>query len=265
MAQQARRILDRIVGYQISPLLWKKVAKGPVGRARAVRGGQDHRRAGAGDTRVQGGGVLADPGGALDGPEERPRAAVERFHDAEAATQRSRPSSSRTNGWPSIRPSRRSCTRSARKVRGSHAGEGREDLAGLKNARFKIIDIKTKRTESRPGPPFITSTLQQAAANRLGFSTNRTMRIAQQLYEGIDLGSSGLVGPDHVHANGQHASCRAGDAGGAGVHRGQFGREYLPETPNFYASKKGAQEAHEAIRPTDVEGRRRRCEQVSHR
>jgi DNA topoisomerase-1 len=123
----------------------------------------------------------------------------------------------------------------------------------LKQAEFKLADLQTKESVSRPSAPFITSTLQQAAANRLGFATKRTMRVAQQLYEGIDLGSMGSLGlitymrTDSTHLSGEAvAEARkyiSTNLGGA----------YLPKEAKVYASRKTAQQAHEAIRPTDVD------------
>jgi len=114
-----------------------------------------------------------------------------------------------------------------------------------------VADLQTKRSSSRPSPPLITSTLQQAAANRLGFSAKRTMRIAQQLYEGIDLGSMGTLGLiTYMRTDGTHLSSEAINS--ARDYIGNcIGSEYLPEKPNFYTSKKNAQQAHEAIRATD--------------
>jgi DNA topoisomerase-1 len=123
----------------------------------------------------------------------------------------------------------------------------------LEHAQFKVSDIETKESVSRASPPFITSTLQQAAANRLGFSAKRTMSIAQQLYEGIDLGSMGSLGLiTYMRTDSTHMS---GEALGEvrNYIQGHFGPKYLPEKPNFYAVGKSAQQAHEAIRPTDVD------------
>jgi DNA topoisomerase-1 len=126
---------------------------------------------------------------------------------------------------------------------------GRPDPA----ARFTVESIDVTRTKSRPYPPLITSTLQQAASSRLGMSTDRTMRIAQQLYEGIDLPSEGRVGlitymrTDSTNLSGEAIAMARRYLGET------HGDAYVPEKPRFYASSnKGAQEAHEAIRPTDA-------------
>ena len=119
---------------------------------------------------------------------------------------------------------------------------------------FAIQSIKTKRVTSRPPAPFITSTLQQAAANRLGFQLRRTMRVAQQLYEGVDIhGSEGQVGLiTYMRTDSTHLSGQALDMARSYIDE-QWGGDYLPQAPNRYtSSNKAAQEAHEAIRPTDV-------------
>ncbi len=139
------------------------------------------------------------------------------------------------------------------KFKASNEEQARTVFNDLQRAEFKIADIETKESLSRPSPPFITSTLQQAAANRLGFSAKRTMSIAQQLYEGIDLGSMGSLGLiTYMRTDSTHLSNEAvGEV--RNFIRNQYGDPYLPEKPNFYASKKSAQQAHEAIRPTDVD------------
>ena len=118
---------------------------------------------------------------------------------------------------------------------------------------YKIVSIETKRTKSRPGAPFITSSLQQAASTRLGFGAQRTMRTAQRLYEGVEIPGEGAVGLiTYMRTDSTHLS---GDALTMARHYIQqnFGEKYLPEKPNFFgSSNKDAQEAHEAIRPTSL-------------
>jgi DNA topoisomerase-1 len=123
----------------------------------------------------------------------------------------------------------------------------------LQNAQFTVSDVQEKSSSSRPSPPFITSTLQQSAANRLGFATKKTMRIAQQLYEGIDLGSMGSLGLiTYMRTDSTHLSPEA--LGDARRYIGNnIGPQYLPPKANLYSSSKNAQQAHEAIRPTDVD------------
>ncbi len=117
---------------------------------------------------------------------------------------------------------------------------------------FSIRELNTKLTTSRPPGPFATSTLQQAASNQLGFGAQRTMRVAQQLYEGIEIAGIGAVGLiTYMRTDSQNISGEALTTVRGYIDQ-TFGKKYLPESPNFFASKAGAQEAHEAIRPTDV-------------
>lgn len=131
----------------------------------------------------------------------------------------------------------------------------RREIKGTVNAKlaYAIKSITTKRTKSRPYPPYITSTLQQAASNVYGFGAQTTMRAAQQLYEGVDVkghGSIGLI--TYMRTDSTHLSADALSMARGFIEK-NYGPKYLPETPNFYkSSNKGAQEAHEAIRPTDV-------------
>jgi DNA topoisomerase-1 len=124
-------------------------------------------------------------------------------------------------------------------------------LNALQAAKFAVGNIITSRIQSRPGAPFITSTMQQAGANRLGFSASKTMMLAQQLYEGIDLGSMGSLGLiTYMRTDSTHLS---GEAIQSARHfiETRFGKNYVPEKPNFFSSSKDAQQAHEAVRPTD--------------
>ncbi|MCD6174862.1 MAG: type I DNA topoisomerase [Planctomycetes bacterium] len=252
MAQQARRILDRIVGYQISPLLWKKVARGlSAGRVQSVA------------VKII---VLRELEIRAFDPEEYWLMPAVFTPDLQADL---------TSVWQDfldnapdkdkgrtlIQQNEWLAERNAFKaelihVDGEKFGVDNEKdamaiLANLQKAKYAISDIITKRVKSRPSPPFITSTLQQAASNRMSFSAKRTMRVAQQLYEGIDLGSMGALGLiTYMRTDSTHLSNEAIDAGRRFI-KNKFGPEYLPEKPNRYASKKGAQEAHEAIRPTD--------------
>jgi DNA topoisomerase-1 len=123
--------------------------------------------------------------------------------------------------------------------------------AMLNGASFKALSVEAKPTKRNPGPPFTTSTLQQAASSRLGFSANRTMQVAQRLYEGMDVGgeTAGLI--TYMRTDGVQMAPEAISAARASIAR-EFGEKYLPEKPRYYANKaKNAQEAHEAIRPTD--------------
>ncbi|HEV7252655.1 MAG TPA: type I DNA topoisomerase [Mesorhizobium sp.] len=124
-------------------------------------------------------------------------------------------------------------------------------LAMLEGAAFRAVSVEAKPTKRHPAPPFTTSTLQQAASSRLGFSASRTMQVAQRLYEGVDIGgeTAGLI--TYMRTDGVQMAPEALDAARKLIAT-EFGKEYLPEKPRFYSAKaKNAQEAHEAIRPTD--------------
>jgi len=254
MAQQARRVLDRIVGYEISPLLWKKVTRGlSAGRVQSV---------------------------AVKIIVERERQIGE-FKPQEywliPAVFTTDLDSSYTQQWldfvtpkdkdgkgPTLNEQSKWLAEHRafkaelvkigdKKFKASNEEEAEKIFSELRTAAFKIGNIETRESLSKASPPFITSTLQQAAANRLGFSAKRTMSVAQQLYEGIDLGSMGSLGLiTYMRTDSTHLSGEALTEVRNYV-QSHFGAEYLPEKPNFYAAKKGAQQAHEAIRPTDVD------------
>ncbi len=292
-AQQARRIVDRIVGYEVSPVLWKKVSGGlSAGRVQSVATRivverEQEIRAFTPSESWEISGCMAFDVAAATGlhdawkkllaqRDDRGRAPLVRDRMAWLAEQKAlscslvevggKPFSIEAENTSSLdlTPQAVAAAEAAGLIdiaieREAHAdGRGRGKnivrLAGrpAPTARYTVDSIAVTRTRSRPYPPFITSTLQQAASSRLGMSTDRTMRVAQQLYEGIDLPAEGRVGlitymrTDSTNLSGeaismarQYLSSRHGEA-------------YVPEKPRFYASSnKGAQEAHEAIRPTD--------------
>ena len=193
LAQQARRVLDRIVGYQISPILWKKVARGLsagrvqsvavkiiVAREREIRAfdPQEYWLMPAvftNDVKAD----LSNPWRTfLESAKDKERTVIEQ------------------DQWLAERSAFKAdlVTVNGEKFHTDNETQAKELLDKLRQADYRISDIVTRRIQSRPAPPFITSTLQQAAANRLGFTAKRTMRVAQQLYEGIDLGSMGALG-----------------------------------------------------------------------
>ena len=285
-AQQARRILDRIVGYQVSPLLWKKVAGGlSAGRVQSVA------------TRL-----VVEREREIDAfvPDEYWKVTGFFTPDLDQAAElgaawaaffyRDNPDDAPTikdqNAWLSDRrtlraelievagkkfkANQREDALAVAQALGFDLRDTRETddpeakgpqqhrvryLGGVTNAPdFRIQSIETKRTRKRPSPPFITSTMQQRASSYLGFGLQRTMRVAQQLYEGIDLkgsrGQTGLI--TYMRTDSTHLSSEAISAA-RGYIGSKLGENYLPEKPNFYkSSNKDAQEAHEAIRPTDV-------------
>ncbi|MBS3804060.1 MAG: type I DNA topoisomerase [Oleiphilaceae bacterium] len=211
-AQQARRFLDRVVGYMVSPLLWAKLARGlSAGRVQSVAVRLIVEREREIRTFI---------------PEEYWQLHADL--GAKAARQ----------------PVRFEVTRYADKAyRPVNENESKAHVQRLEAADFKVAKREDKPTRSRPGAPFITSTLQQAASNRMGFSVKKTMMLAQRLYE------AGFI--TYMRTDSTNLSQDAVTGAREFVEK-QFGKKYLPDSPRVYGSKEGAQEAHEAIRPTDV-------------
>lgn len=250
LAQQARRVLDRIVGYQISPLLWKKVARGlSAGRVQSVAVKmivEREREIRAFDAKE----YWLIPAVFSTDTAHNHSLDWQAFLDSGGEKVRTL---AEQDQWLADRNAFRADLIS---VNGEkfHTDNETQALAifqQIQNAEFSVTGITTRRMQSRPAPPFITSTLQQAAANRLGFAAKRTMLIAQQLYEGIDLGSMGALGLiTYMRTDSTFLSQDALQSSRQFIEN-RFGKDYLPEKPNFYAAGKGAQEAHEAVRPTD--------------
>jgi DNA topoisomerase-1 len=222
-AQQARRVLDRLVGYKLSPLLWDKVRRGlSAGRVQSVAMK-----------------MIVDR-------EEQIKAFVPEEYWTFAAKL------AHQNPPPFVAKLSR--------IEGKKAEVGNEELArsiesGVRAGRFTVEKITRKEKRQTPGAPFITSTLQRAAYNRFKYPVKRTMQIAQKLYEGKELGSHGLVG---LITYMRTDSVRISDDAIAEVRQyigARYGQDILPEKPNVYKVKKAAQaqEAHEAIRPTSTE------------
>ena len=254
MAQQARRILDRIVGYQISPLLWKKVARGlSAGRVQSVAVKlvvEKEKQIRAFDA-VE---YWLIPGVFSTDLEKDYSQDWTKFISTKDEKENG-PVVVEQNKWLAKHNSfKAELTKvNGKKFEASNKKDAEKIFAALKEASFEVSGLERKESASRPSPPFITSTLQQAAANRLGFSAKRTMRVAQQLYEGIDLGSMGSLGLiTYMRTDSTHLSSEAlTDA--RNFISNNFGPEYIPQKANVYASKKNAQQAHEAIRPTDID------------
>ncbi|MBS4030619.1 MAG: type I DNA topoisomerase [Clostridiales bacterium] len=218
-AQQARRVLDRLVGYKISPLLWKKVRKGlSAGRVQSV---------------------------ALRLIVERENE-IDNFTPEEYWTLEAR-----------LKAGKAAFTaRYYGKQGKKHVPAGRDELdevlAGIDGQDFIVTSVKKKERRRNPSPPFTTSSLQQEASRKLGFAARKTMMVAQQLYEGLQLGKEGVVGLiTYIRTDAMRVSEQAQDEARTYIEN-QFGKKYLPQKPPVYRSKKGAQEAHEAIRPTSV-------------
>ena len=229
-AQQTRRVLDRIVGYQISPLLWDKVRRGlSAGRVQtvAVRLIVEREREIQAFKPVEYWTIDAAVAPVPDGPEFIARFIGIDGTKAEVATVSA----------PSL-PDQKS----AEAV-----------LAALGKARWSVRSVERKERRRSPAPPFTTSKLQQDASRQLGFSVKRTMGVAQRLYEGVDLGAEGSVGLiTYMRTDSTRVAPEAITAVREFVSQ-RLGRQYLPEQANVYRSKKDAQDAHEAIRPTNPE------------
>jgi DNA topoisomerase-1 len=219
-AQQARRMLDRLVGYTISPILWKKVARGlSAGRVQSV----------AVKLIVQ----REDEIRAFK-PEEYWDIAAELKRKADSAKEKF---------------TAKLATYKSKKVEIRAKAEAEKINNVLKHTPFVVADIKEGKKKKNPYPPFTTSKLQQEAFNKLRFSGARTMHIAQTLYEGVEIGSEGAVGLiTYMRTDSVRISKDAQNAAKSYILE-KFGKKYYPEAPNIYKSKKNAQEAHESIRP----------------
>ena len=218
-SQQTRRILDRLVGYKISPFLWKKIKSGlSAGRVQSVA------------TRM-----------IVEREEEIEAFVSEEYWTISARLFKESGESfvAKFHGTPE------------KKLSIADGEQAEKLLAELKEASFAVGGIKKAVKRRKPLPPFTTSTLQQEANRRLGFQSQRTMMVAQELYEGVSLGertAHGLI--TYMRTDSLRISEEAQAAASALI-RDKFGPEYCPKTPNVYKTKAGAQDAHEAIRPSD--------------
>ncbi|MCC8123288.1 MAG: type I DNA topoisomerase [Oscillospiraceae bacterium] len=220
-AQQARRILDRIVGYQLSPLLWKKIRRGlSAGRVQSVV------------TRI------------VSEREEEIRAFVpEEYWSLDAHLQRVAP---KLGAFKAAFYGRE------KKMELKNAQEVAEVESAVQNAPFTVQTVKRQDKTRNPSPPFTTSSLQQEASRKLGMTPRRTMSIAQQLYEGVDIEGEGTVGLiSYMRTDSLRLSDEALDAAKQFI-TARYGAQYYPEKTRTYKAKSGAQDAHEAIRPSNV-------------
>jgi len=238
-AQQTRRVLDRLVGYQISPLLWDKVRRGlSAGRVQtvAVRLIVERER--------EIGSFVPLEYWTLDAflhPEKQTAKSFKaRFIGIEGEPARVANGKDKDGKAQWIANSL-----------GSKA-EMDETVAALAKARWTLASVQAREQQRRPLPPFITSQLQRDAANKLGFNVRRTMGVAQRLYEGVDLGTEGTTGLiTYMRTDSPRVAPEAVASAREWVTK-TLGAKYLPATPNAYKGKKDAQDAHEAIRPTDA-------------
>ncbi len=220
-AQQARRVLDRIVGYKLSPFLWKKVKSGlSAGRVQTV---------------------------ALRLIVEKERE-IEKFVSEEYWSIDAKLASGRKTFTAKLYGDK-----NGNKIDTISNGTDAENIVNsLENAEYIVSEIKKGKRNRQPAPPFITSTLQQEASRKLGLTGQRTMRIAQQLYEGVEIPGIGVTGLiTYMRTDSLRISEEARSAANTYI-RDRFGAKYLPSAPRYFKSKNGAQDAHEAIRPTVI-------------
>ena len=224
-AQQARRVMDRIVGYQVSPVLWSTIHKGlSAGRVQSV---------------------------ALRLICER-EDEIEKFNPVEywSITADLETESKEKFSAKLVRIGKEKLD--PNKFRISNQGDAQKHYEQLLKEKFQVSKIKREKINKRPAPPFITSTLQQDAARRFGMTTSRIMSNAQKLYEGINIGEKGEVGLiTYMRSDSVRVSPEAIKSVREYV-ASSYGTDYLPSKPNVYKTKKGAQDAHEAIRPTYI-------------
>ncbi|ODM25686.1 DNA topoisomerase I [Clostridium sp. Bc-iso-3] len=221
-AQQARRVLDRIVGYKISPLLWKKVKKGlSAGRVQSVT------------TRL-----------ICDREEEIEKFVPEEYWTITARLQKEgvkSPFDAKFYGLDN------------KKAELKSEEEVNKILDEIKNTVFKVQKVKKGEKKKNPNAPFTTSTMQQEASRKLGFSTKKTMIVAQQLYEGIEVKGVGAVGlVTYIRTDSTRVSDEAQNQTSEYI-KEKFGESFLPKTKNIFKNKSASQDAHECIRPTSVE------------
>ncbi|MBM3243734.1 MAG: type I DNA topoisomerase [Candidatus Omnitrophica bacterium] len=218
-AQIGRRILDRIVGYFLSPLLWKKIARGlSAGRVQSV---------------------------AL-------RLIIEREREIQGFTPKEYWEVEAQLAKGNNKFSAKLDKKDSEKLEVNNKDQADNVCSELKDKEFRVADIKQAEKKRYPAPPFITSTMQQEAFNKLKFNANKTMSVAQQLYEGIDIGQDNPVGLiTYMRTDSPRVAPEAISELREYIGR-SFGKEHLPDKPNYYKVKKLAQEAHEAIRPSFI-------------
>lgn len=219
-AQQARRVLDRIVGYQLSPLLWKKIRKGlSAGRVQSVA------------ARL-----------VVDRENEIRAFAPQEYWSLDVQLSRAgKPGGFTAHYYGDPRKKELTCLADVEQV-----------LAEIDGKPFAVLSVKNTEKKKNPAPPFITSTLQQEASRKLNMTPKRTMMIAQQLYEGVEITGEGSVGLiTYMRTDSLRLSEQALEAA-AGVIKSRYGAAYYPGQPTRYKPKSNAQDAHEAIRPSNA-------------
>ena len=238
-AQQTRRVLDRLVGYQISPLLWDKVRRGlSAGRVQTVAVRLIVER----EREIR----------AFNPLEYWTLDAV--LHPEKRASENFKARLVGIDGEPIRVPNGQDKEGKAQFINSAIAGKEAMDevMTALEKAQWSVASVQSREQQRKPLPPFITSQLQRDAANKLGFNVRRTMGIAQRLYEGLDVGAEGTVGLITYMRTDSPRVAPEAKAGAREWIARYLGPKYLPATPNEYRGKSAAQDAHEAIRPTDA-------------
>ncbi|MCL2810929.1 MAG: type I DNA topoisomerase [Clostridia bacterium] len=222
-AQQARRLVDRLVGYKISPLLWMKIKKGlSAGRVQSVA------------TRL-----------IVDREQEIDAFIPEEYWDIGATAMIG-------TGGKGQRCAVRFVGLDGKKAELKSQADSDGAKARIEAAKLTVMAVKPSERKKNPAPPFTTSNLQQEAARKLGYTTAKTMRIAQELYEGVDVGKSDVHGLiSYIRTDSVRVSDEAQSEARAAIAE-RYGPEYVPAQPNVYKGRKTAQDAHEAIRPTEL-------------
>lgn len=218
-AQQARRILDRLVGYKLSPFLWKKVKRGlSAGRVQTVAVS-----------------LVVDRENEIKQFVPKEYWSIDAKFTATGSNKVFDAALVYVDG---------------KKLEIPNKAEADNLLKRLENAEYIVTSVKKRITKKQPSPPFITSTMQQEASRKLGFSSKRTMKAAQELYEGVDIAGIGAVGLiTYMRTDSLRVSAEA-QAAAAQYIENVYGKEYLPEKTRIFKSKSNAQDAHEAIRPS---------------
>ncbi len=227
-AQQARRLLDRLVGYRLSPVLWGKVKRGlSAGRVQSVA------------LRL-----------VVDRESEIKAFVPVEYWTIDAKLAKHIQTDEKRIEFKAVLHSLKGKRKKLEISNGEQAASLTSDLDG---AEYVVDSVRKRQTRSRPSPPFITSTLQQEASRKLRFTARRTMVVAQQLYEGLNIGDEGSVGLiTYMRTDSTNVAGTALKEAGEYI-KDKFGPEYAPKSPRVYTRKvKGAQEAHEAIRPTSI-------------
>lgn len=218
-AQQARRILDRLVGYTLSPFLWKKVRRGlSAGRVQSVA--------------VR---LICDREREIDAFKPQEYWSITAFLKTHA---------------DDVEFSAKLLSKSGKKTEIKNVDEAKAILRDLEGQEYQVVKVLERERKRNPAPPFTTSTLQQEASRKLGFGARKTMQIAQQLYEGLEIGSEGNVGlVTYIRTDSVRVAAEAESLARSFI-RDVYGKDYVPEKPRRYKKKATSQDAHEAIRPT---------------